>query len=457
METAATTPASQKNESGKRQLSPTGESPDAKKHLCLGSPDLKGASASMKFTSSVKMPEKDAPASEWFKALFAKIDEMWQMNENLNTSIECCLHDLAGCKSEVESLTHEVESMQRVINNLESEKNALQRTCDKLHDNNLKTEIHRRECNVIFEGIDETHGEDHLLLYNKVVKVMNRMEVFNNSAANAVIVRCQRIGPFLKGQSRPVMCQFLRFRDALLLLQNRKQLPSKVYVSEDFPPEIEERRKKLRPIFNRAKLMDQYKGKCRLVVDKLVIKGKAFTVGPINNLVDLPKELCPRKSAERENDEILAFFTQGSPFSNFHPSPFEKDGVKYVCNEQYIQAKKAEIFDDDIAHASIMKTTNPYEMKKIGKRIRNFVGQLWLKESEKVAIDGCVAKFSQNPELRQNLMETGNKLIAEASTDKTWGTGESLNSPGVLQKSSWTGSNLLGKVLMAVRDQLKTG
>ena len=229
-----------------------------------------------------------------------------------------------------------------------------------------------------------------------------------------------------------------------------------MYASEDYPPEIEERRKVLRPIFNKAKRMDAYKGKCRLVADKLIIKGKAFVLQPVNNLADLPDELCPRKAAEKENEEILAFFSQGSPFSNFHPSPFEKDGVKYACNEQYIQAKKAEIFDDDNAHANIMKTTNPYEMKRIGNRVRNFVFQLWQKEAEAVATSGCMAKFSQNLELCKMLLDSGNKTLAEASTDSTWGTGEPLYSPGVLQKSTWTGGNLLGKVLMAVREELKS-
>ena len=54
---------------------------------------------------------------------------------------------------------------------------------------------------------------------------------------------------------------------------------------------------------------------------------------------------------------------------------FVKDGVRYVCVEQYIQARKAEIFDDDIAHAKIMNSLSPHEMKKIGSRVK----YLWAK------------------------------------------------------------------------------
>ena len=168
------------------------------------------------------MPDDEAQTSEWFKALFAKIDEMWKMHERSNTALELCVEDLAECKNEVKSLTLEVNELKKVICDLEDEKNELQLSCKQLHSDNLKMEIHRRECNVILEGIQETHGEDPSLLYNKIVKTMNHMEVFHNKAAQAVVVRCQRLGHFSKGNNRPVMCQFLRYSDALLLLKNRK-------------------------------------------------------------------------------------------------------------------------------------------------------------------------------------------------------------------------------------------
>ena len=430
--------------SKKRQISPShGESPETKRLFTFDSPD--GSMAG----SSVSMPSDEAPNIEWFKALFAKMDGM-KMAIDFNNK------ELLVCKTDINSLKSNVQQLQSKLIALERENMELKRLSTIQSEKNVKTEIHRREFNVIFEGIEETTGEDSLLLNGKVVKALNHMEIFGGKAAEVLMVRCQRIGAPVGGGVRPVLCQFLRHNDVITLLRNRKQLPNKIFVREDYPPEIEERRRILRPIFNKAKKSAKYKGKCRLIVDRLVINSKVFTVEPVNNLNDLPEELNPRRTAEKENDELLVFFTQASPFSNFHPSVFEKDGVKYMCNEQYIQAKKAEIFDDDNSHALIMRSSNPYEMKKIGGRIRNFVGQIWTREAEAIAFQGCMAKFSQNEQLETALLNSGNKLLGEASKDIWWGVGTTLESVEVLHKDSWTGDNLMGKVLMAVREELKS-
>ena len=182
--------------------------------------------------------------------------------------------------------------------------------------------------------------------------------------------------------------------------------------------------------------------------------GATYTVRPKNNLDKLPPELNPRKAAERENSDTLAFFTQASPFSNFHSCKFVKDNETYICSEQFIQAQKAKIFNDDATQAKIMRETSPYEMKKLGGKVANFVEHIWLKESERVATEACLAKFSQNDHLKVCLLETGQKNLVEASWDKHWGAGLALDHNSILT-GPWTGNNLLGKVLMRVREQLK--
>jgi ribA/ribD-fused uncharacterized protein len=232
------------------------------------------------------------------------------------------------------------------------------------------------------------------------------------------------------------------------------QLPKDIYIREDFPPEIDMRRRILRPIFNKARKMPHYKGKCRLNLNKLFIDGKYFTVEPINNLKELPTDLQPRAAAERENEEVIVFFTQGSPFRNFHHAPFVKDNITYFCNEQYIQASKAQCFKDDLTHSKIMQSTNPYDIKKLGNEVKNFVKQQWERNARQVARECCHAKFSQNSHALEALLKTGNKVIGEASRDSFWGIGKALSDNGVLDRQ-WEGNNLLGVVLMEIREQLK--
>jgi len=60
----------------------------------------------------------------------------------------------------------------------------------------------------------------------------------------------------------------------------------------------------------------------------------------------------------------------------------------------------------------------------------------------------------QNKQLQEYLMSTGNKTIAEATTDKFWGIGLKLESNVVMDQNQWLGKNVMGKILMAVRAEI---
>lgn len=53
------------------------------------------------------------------------------------------------------------------------------------------------------------------------------------------------------------------------------------------------------------------------------------------------------------------------------------------------------------------------------------------------------------------LVATGTTELVEASPfDKVWGVGLSADDPLIHDKRNWLGLNLLGKVLMQVRDKI---
>ena len=101
---------------------------------------------------------------------------------------------------------------------------------------------------------------------------------------------------------------------------------------------------------------------------------------------------------------------------------------------------------NDETHGKIMQTTNPYQIKALGGRVKNFIRQKWENNTRQITIEACQAKFTQNSDLLDILVATGDRKIGEASTDPFWGVGKSLNDVGVLNKDVWTGNNLLGKV-----------
>lgn len=149
--------------------------------------------------------------------------------------------------------------------------------------------------------------------------------------------------------------------------------------------------------------------------------------------------------------------TKTGHFSNFYPCKFIVNNLEYNCSEQYFMKKKQELFDTDneILAKKIMNEINPKNIKKYGRSVKNYDDEIWNKYRYKVMLDGVYAKFSQNPELKIKLLQTYNIVLVEASPyDKIWGIGFGAKD-ALLNINNW-GTNLLGKVLMEVREKLKT-
>lgn len=145
----------------------------------------------------------------------------------------------------------------------------------------------------------------------------------------------------------------------------------------------------------------------------------------------------------------------GGPFSQWYPSTFTVDGVKYNTAEQYMMAMKAYYFNDYAAYDAIMKTNDPSEQKAIGRTVKNFNVEAWNAVSRGFVYKANMAKFSQDKFLLKVLLNTGDKELVEASPyDRIWGVGRSAVDPKILDKANWLGTNWLGEVLMKVRKDL---
>lgn len=142
--------------------------------------------------------------------------------------------------------------------------------------------------------------------------------------------------------------------------------------------------------------------------------------------------------------------------SQWYGVKFEVAGVEYHTAEQYMMAQKALLFDDKEVYDQIMLADNPREYKALGRKIRNFDGKVWDSSKYSIVVEGNKAKFSQNADLREYLLSTGDAILAEASPyDKIWGIGlyAAQAAKGTVQQ--WKGLNLLGCALMEVRDWLR--
>ena len=153
------------------------------------------------------------------------------------------------------------------------------------------------------------------------------------------------------------------------------------------------------------------------------------------------------------SDKFVLFWS--GPFSQWYPSPFTIDGVKYNYAEQYMMAAKALLFKDHSSRKKIMKTNSPREQKALGRKVENFDQGKWNSVAREVVFKGNMAKFSQNADLKKELLSTGTKILVEASPyDKVWGIGLAADDPNALRPKNWRGKNWLGQVLMRVRAEI---
>ena len=146
-----------------------------------------------------------------------------------------------------------------------------------------------------------------------------------------------------------------------------------------------------------------------------------------------------------------------SCLSQWWPCTFMSNNIVYNCAEQYMMSEKAKFFNDQQTYQLIMKESSPKIIKQLGRSVKNYNFEEWQKNKVKIVVQGNLLKFSQNEELKKFLIDTGDKILVEASPyDRIWGIGLDENNQDAKNIYKWKGENLLGFSLMEVRDIIKS-
>lgn len=143
-------------------------------------------------------------------------------------------------------------------------------------------------------------------------------------------------------------------------------------------------------------------------------------------------------------------------FNQWHPAKFMHNNHKFANAEQAMMAEKAFLFKDFGTLGEILQCESPRAVKALGRQVQWYVDDEWAAIRLQAVVEVNYEKFSQNPEMLEHLLATGNSILVEASpVDKIWGIGMDDRNIDCTNPYRWLGQNLLGEALMIVREQLR--
>ena len=144
--------------------------------------------------------------------------------------------------------------------------------------------------------------------------------------------------------------------------------------------------------------------------------------------------------------EIIKFYKINEPFgcfSNFSKFPIDVNGNLWRTSEHFFQAQKSLDMDYRMA---VLNTKTAHDVVKLGRGDSLNKRQDWYEIRDNVMRFIVWKKIQQHPTILEILMSTDNKTIIErADYDDYWGDG-----------MDGKGENMLGKILMEIRDEIRT-
>lgn len=255
---------------------------------------------------------------------------------------------------------------------------------------------------------------------------------------------------------RPLVVRFTDIKDRWAVWNKKsnmkyvKDVP--VWLQEDLPKRLREDYRVLQRVAKVARSCPEKYSDIKVKDYKISINGTKYDR---DHLHLLPSELSLAMVYTPCSEQACVFFTNHSPFSNHFSSDFTIEEIHFSCIEQYLAVQKAHMADDKTLAKEAMDSSDPADHKVVLNKLRTVVAEKWTEKAPSFIKAAAKAKFSQNHHLTKFLLDSHPLRIGEASRDTFWGIGLSLENPDVLDTTKWApGGNLLGKTLMAVREDL---
>ncbi|XP_033761586.1 uncharacterized protein LOC117343353 [Pecten maximus] len=202
-------------------------------------------------------------------------------------SLEKVFRDLHEDVKNLKVRLDDIEESQTFINRKFEETRVYHTDLSKLHDDVIDLKCRSMRENLLFFGIPEEGGPDFVDRSDPTTGISERVpnedciDKLKTLASqkldfteNLLIDRAHRIGPKTTGKVRPIVAKFNQFQQKERLKKKSNKLKgSNIYISDQYPKEVQEVRRELWPIWKKAR---DDKKRAVFVKDKLYIDGVLY-------------------------------------------------------------------------------------------------------------------------------------------------------------------------------------
>lgn len=197
-----------------------------------------------------------------------KLDLVVSLHEeikDIRNSQEFAHHNIVTLQKSNQDLQNTVKTLDEQIHAISKENKTLKETMLDLQTRSMRD-------NLIFSGISEQTPDNPENLIKNFMKA--QLKIPPDTVQNITFHRVHRLGkPSTKGP-RPIIAKFEHFKQKELVRSRGRELKGTSFgLNEQYPHEINERRKVLYPILKENR---QNNRRASIIVDKLYIDGQLF-------------------------------------------------------------------------------------------------------------------------------------------------------------------------------------
>ena len=118
----------------------------------------------------------------------------------------------------------------------------------------------------------------------------------------------------------------------------------------------------------------------------------------------------PPNSVKKSDTHFIfgGIHSEFQPFTNWYPCSVEFKGHHFESSEQAYQWAKSDHCKDAAAAEKLLYATSPREAKDLGAEVEELMESDWVQKKNNVIEQILRIKFTDNAELKQLLLDSGN-------------------------------------------------